>query len=155
MKYSPTTRMVSRAAICLLAGALVTPTAAVAQEAPSPEEEIADESAEATTTSTVVDLGRIDLEFVQLTRNQTLQVALEVRLLLDSATNKQTLADLEKWRHRLREQVLVAVRLTEAVEFLEPELQHLRKHILYRINRTLREPLVQDVLLADFTFKFE
>jgi hypothetical protein len=62
---------------------------------------------------------------------------------------------LEHWKHRLRDQVIIAVRTAQDIDFQEPDLVRLRRIILFRMRRLLKADVVQDILLSEFTFKME
>ena len=102
-----------------------------------------------------LDLGLLEIKNLEPTRNQTAKVSFEIHLSFPTGTDPQTIARLEHWQHRLREQVLVAVRGSELIDFVDPELVRLRKHILYRVNRVLQPLQAAEILLADFTYAAE
>ncbi len=99
-----------------------------------------------------LDLGTIELMNLEPTQARTAHMSFDMHLVFDSKTDLKTIKKLEHWQHRLREQVIIAVRATEIHDFLDPELARFRKQILYRINRMLKEPIVTDALFANFTF---
>jgi hypothetical protein len=57
---------------------------------------------------------------------------------------------LESNRHRIRDRAMVAARNCEPADFLDPQLVLFRRRLRTRINQALGQPLLQDVLLADF-----
>lgn len=99
-----------------------------------------------------LDLGTIQLMNVEPTQGRTAHMSFDLHLTFDPKTDPQVLQELDHWQHRLREQVIVAVRATEIHDFLDPELKRFRKQILYRVNRMLKAPIVTDALFANFTF---
>jgi flagellar basal body-associated protein FliL len=99
-----------------------------------------------------LDLGTIQLMNLEPTQGRTAHMSFDMHLVFDPKTDPKTIKELKKWQHRLREQVIVAVRATEIYDFLDPELTRFRKQILYRINRMLKDPIVTDALFANFTF---
>ncbi|TWU30318.1 hypothetical protein [Bythopirellula polymerisocia] len=146
----------SKLLLCLLSIALGTSTA-MGQEAPA-EDQGASASQEATTENVVqpkLDLGIIEIKNLEPTRNQTSKVTFEMHLTLPADTDPALVAALGHWQHRLREQVIVAIRVAELGDYLDPELVRLRKQILYRVNRLLKGTQAENVLLADFTFSTE
>ena len=102
-----------------------------------------------------LDLGVLEIKNLEPTRNQTAKVTFAIHLAFTPGTDPAVVAELEHWQHRLREQVIVAVRSSELTDFTDPELLRLRKHLLYRINRVLKPIQVEAVLLADFTYSSE
>jgi len=103
-------------------------------------------------TQMIMDLGHIEVENVEPIRNQTEKISVQIRLVLAESADEKVLASLEHWRHRLRDQVIIAIRSCNTSDFLEPELHRLRSQIQYRLKRTLKSRLVEDVLLADYSF---
>lgn len=101
------------------------------------------------------DLGTIEVINVEPTRGRTLRMAFNLHLTLDPHTSPKDVAALDGWHHRLREQVIIGVRATDIHDFIDPELTRFRKQMLYRINRLLTKPIVNDVLFANLTFHAE
>jgi hypothetical protein len=99
-----------------------------------------------------LNLGTIELQNLEPTQGRTAHMSFDLHLTFDPNTDPKFLKELEGWQHRLREQVIVAVRTTDIFDFLDPELKRFRKQILYRINRMLKDPVVTDALFANFTF---
>jgi hypothetical protein len=79
-------------------------------------------------------------------------MSFQIHLAFPKDTPSATIAALEHMQHRLREQVIVAVRTAELADLLDPQLHRFRKRILFRANRLLKEVQASDVLLANFTF---
>ncbi len=100
----------------------------------------------------MVDLGRFELRDLRPLSNVTVKLNFSLYLALVPQTDDQTAERLEKWQHRLRDQVLTATRKTEVKAFSEPDLRRLRRNILLRINRLLQRSLVEEVLVAEFSF---
>lgn len=102
-----------------------------------------------------LDLGVLEIKNLEPTRNQTSKVTFAMHLTFPPETDPAIVTALENWQHRLREQVIIAIRVAELGDYMDPQLLRLRKQILYRINRVLKGIQAQDVLLADFTFSTE
>ncbi len=119
-----------------------------AQEAP--ENKPADENLEEARAT--IDLGTFQVKDLRPTRNETIKVSFAIHLALHPSVGKSTVKQLERWQHRLRDQVLVVIRLSETKDFLEPNLAKFRRCISLRINRTLKAVLVSEALLTEFTF---
>jgi hypothetical protein len=98
------------------------------------------------------DLGTIEVVNVEPTRGRTSRMSFDLHLTFDPQTDPKEIKALDGWHHRLREQVIIGVRATEIFDFLDPDLKRFRKQMLYRINRLLGKPIVNDVLFANFTF---
>lgn len=129
---------------------LTTKTYASAQAEEAPQE--TKKSSSDIEVTLKLDLGTIQLMNLEPTQGRTAHMSFDMHLVFDPKTDPKTIKELEKWQHRLREQVIVAVRATEIYDFLDPELTRFRKQILYRINRMLKDPIVTDALFANFTF---
>jgi flagellar basal body-associated protein FliL len=100
----------------------------------------------------VMDLGYFQVKDYRPTRNETVKLAFQMHVALNEYANEHTVEQLEFWKHRLRNQVLIAVRLSYRKDFLEAGLQHFRHLVQLRINRLLKMDLIDEVLLTEFTF---
>ena len=139
--------------LCLFAG---NPTAVAAEAPPQgPDAVTTTEVATEKVVSPKLDLGLLEIKNLEPTRNQTSKVNFEMHLALPADTDPALVKALEHWQHRLREQVIVAIRVAELGDYLDPQLARLRKQILYRVNRTLKGTQAEDVLLANFMFSTE
>ena len=136
-------------AIALVGAALCSP--AMAQQA-AEGDEAAEQAAEAEAAHPTIELGTFQVKDHRPTRNETAKVSFTIFLAMDRSVDKLTLEQLEHWKHRLRDQVIVAARLSETTDYLEPGLTRFRRNILLRVNRVLKVPLVSEVLLTEYTF---
>lgn len=100
-----------------------------------------------------IDLGMFQVKDFRPTRNETAKVTFKIYLALDRTVDEQTVEALEYWKHRLRDQVIIAIRLSQTKDFLEPDLSRLRRFILVRTNRVLKASLVSEALLTEYSFK--
>jgi hypothetical protein len=116
------------------------------------EEAAVEEIVEGVEVTLKLDLGTIEVVNVEPTRGRTSRMSFDLHLTFYSDTDPKQIKALDGWHHRLREQVIVGVRATEVHDFIDPELKRFRKQMLYRINRLLGNPIVSDVLFANFTF---
>lgn len=140
------------AASCALGLLMGSPLAAQTESSESVAGETPPEESLQIHTVPKIDLGYFEIKNLEPTRNLTSKVAFGMHLTLRDDVSEQDLEAVQKWKNRLREQVLVAVRMAEIVDFLDPKLLRFRRSILYRVNRLLKPVKVEDVLLADFTF---
>lgn len=62
---------------------------------------------------------------------------------------------LEGRRHRVRDQVMTAVRLTETAALQEPSLARLKRRVLLRLRRTMPELKIDGLHFGAFTLLFE
>ena len=58
----------------------------------------------------------------------------------------------EQLEHRFREQVIVTIRSAEVTDFSEPGLGLIKRKILEKANRAYGKPLLQDIIIPDFSF---
>jgi hypothetical protein len=118
----------------------------------APKEAVVEEIVEGVEVTLKLDLGTIDVVNVEPTRGRTSKMSFDLHLTFDPHTDPKEIKTLDGWQHRLREQVIVGVRATEIHYFLDPDLKHFRKQMLYRINRLIGKPIANDALFANFTF---
>jgi hypothetical protein len=96
------------------------------------------------------DLGEFDLKNFRPTHNEIANIRFTLQLVFAPGTGDETFAQLEEWRHRLRDQAITAVRTAEPKDLAEPKLTKVQKLILLRLKRLpLREAPV-GVYLTDF-----
>lgn len=126
-----------------------------AQHAKQTTEESPGENTDAKQQRLTYDLGRFELEEIRPTRNETTRISFEAYFLMSAEVSKEELKDLENWKHRFRDQVITAVRTAQVKDFHEPQLERLRRIILFRVSRMMREALVEDILFSEFTFSME
>lgn len=58
---------------------------------------------------------------------------------------------VDEHEHKVRDQVITATRLTPLAEYDEADLAAFRRRILMRLRRMLRELIIDDVYVTDFT----
>jgi len=100
-----------------------------------------------------VDLGKFKIHDLRPTRNVTAKLTFSMHLAFSSTLSKQQVTRLEHWQHRLRDQVIIAIRTLEIKEFQDPDLSRLRRKILIRVNRLFRAKLAEEVLLTEYLFR--
>ena len=98
------------------------------------------------------DLGIFQISQFRPTRNETIIVLFEAHLVLSNDADETLEKTLEFWKHRLREQVVTSVRLSETKDFSEPELFRLRRVIQLRINRIIPVVWIEGVYMPRFVF---
>jgi flagellar basal body-associated protein FliL len=145
-------KLITRFAILMTCWMLVVSSALASSHGAAEAEPVEEEPIEGLEVTLKLDLGKIELQNLEPTQGRTAHMSFDLHLVFDPKTDPKKIKELEKWQHRLREQVIVGVRATEVYDFLDPELKRFRKQILYRINRMLKDPVVTDVLFANFTF---
>ena len=65
---------------------------------------------------------------------------------------KDFLKLMEENKHRFREQVLVTVRGAEITDLTDAGLGLMKRKLLDRANHTLGKPVLQTVVISDFSF---
>ena len=100
-----------------------------------------------------LDLGKFKIHDLRPTRNETAKVSFTMFLALSPTLTKQQVTQLERWQHRLRDQVIIAIRTLEVREFQEPDLSRLRRKILIRVNRLFQSKLAEEVLMTEYLFR--
>lgn len=125
------------------------PTAASAQGDAKAEEEAKEKEQQQ---RALFDLGQFRLRELRPTRNETAKITFALQLVLARDLDQRLLKQLEHWRHRLRDQVIIAIRTSERVDFLEPNLDKLQRRILLRVNRLLKKPYIEEVLFTEYVF---
>ena len=103
----------------------------------------------------VLDLGSFHLKELRPTRNETIKVVFSAHLVLKSELTEDDFEILQNYQHRLRDQVIVAVRIAHANDFREPDLQRLRRLIQIRIDQVLRSPVTENLLLSEYQFSID
>jgi len=134
--------------VLALAGVLATTGPAHAQEV-AKNETPAESAEEARAT---IDLGTFQVRDLRPARNETVKLSFAIHLALHPSVSQSTVEQLERWQHRLRDQVLIVIRLSATKDFLEPNLDKFRRSISLRVNRALKAILVSEALLTEFTF---
>ena len=125
-----------------------------AQQERQPEKGNTEES-ETANHNLAFDLGRFVIKEVHPTRNETTKVSFEAHFSMASVITEADLENLQYWKHRLRDQIIIAIRTAHPKDFQEPELVRLRRIILFRAQQLLKAPLVENILLSEFTFSTE
>jgi flagellar basal body-associated protein FliL len=98
-------------------------------------------------------LGNIHVRQLRPTCNETINVKFELHLRMPEAAPGPELENrLNRWTHRLHDQVITAVRNAETKDFTEPGLRRLQKMILLRINRLLKFSRVEEVYITRYEF---
>ncbi len=128
---------------------------AQAQQNKQSTQETPSEDVEAEQVRLTYDLGRFEIREVRPTRNETTKIDFEAYFAMSPEVSKQDFEKLKHWKHRFRDQVIIAVRTAQTKDFHEPQLLRLRRIILFRVGRMMREALVEDVLFSEFTFSME
>ena len=75
---------------------------------------------------------------------------------LSATVLEDDLDDFEEFRqthkNRLREQVIRIMRRAEITDLTDPDLALIKRRILEKSNRVLGKPLLQQIVIGDFSF---
>jgi flagellar FliL protein len=99
-----------------------------------------------------VDLGEFTVMAYQPASNSTLRIDFHLYGTISHEAHDEFLTLKEGNHARLREQVTVIVRSADIADLTDPGLGLIKRRILEKINRTLGKPLVQGVVISDFSF---
>ena len=99
-----------------------------------------------------VDLGEYCVTAFQSTSNTTLRIDFRLYGTVKGDNQKEFVKLMEENKHRFREQVLVTVRMRNVTDLTDAGLGLMKRKILERANRTLGKPLLQSVVVSDFSF---
>ncbi len=100
-----------------------------------------------------LDLGDFKINDLRPTRNETAKVTFSLHLAFSKDLTKAQVTQLARWKHRLRDQVITAIRITPTKDFQEPDLSRLRRKILIRVNRLFNTKIAEEVLLTEYLFR--
>jgi flagellar FliL protein len=131
---------------------------AIAAAAPKPaeaapvENETAGEGEAEGPAQTEVDLGEFSVTAFQPTSNSTLRIDFHLFGTIRASEDKEFTRLMEESKHRFREQVLMTVRSAEITDVADPSLGLIKRQLLDKTNRTLGKPLLQSVIISDFSF---
>ena len=96
------------------------------------------------------DLGEISVQEFRPTRNETTEVRFSIQMRLKPEVTAAQSAALEHWKHRLRDQAIIAARLASSADLAEPGLDRLQASILRRMKRILPTLAVERLYFTDF-----
>ena len=88
----------------------------------------------------------------QSTSNTTLRIDFHLFGTVKAESQKEFSKLMEENKHRFREQVLVTVRAADITELTDAGLGLMKRKILDRANHTLGKPLLETVVVSDFSF---
>ena len=99
-----------------------------------------------------VDLGQFSLTSFQPESNTTLRIDFHLwgTVLEDDVDDFDDLHSVHK--NRMREQVIMIVRRAVITDLTDPALALIKRRILEKSNRVLGKPLLQSIVVGDFSF---
>lgn len=125
---------------------------AKAETAPLPEDTKLFPAAEPGAPMVEVALGEFGVTSYQPLTNTTLRIDFQLYATVKAEDEEEFHPLFEKNKHRFREQVLVILRAAEMTDLTDAGLGLIKRRILEKTNRLLNEPLVQDVIVSEFSF---
>lgn len=99
-----------------------------------------------------VDLGQFTVTSVLPGSTTTLRIAFHLYGTVSGLDQDRFNARLKEAQHRLREQVILAIRGAEMSDLTEPGLGLLKRTILEKTNTTLGEHLLKAIVVSEFSF---
>jgi hypothetical protein len=142
---------VRRASALLLAiwGALAAPASSHAESQGAPASEAkAAESAERTD---LLDLGEFRIRGCRTTDQEIVDIRFRVHLILSTQANAADFHQLEGWKNRLRDQVIIAVRSAAAEDYADPALRRIQRLMLFRVKRLATGVGIIGLYITDFS----
>jgi hypothetical protein len=102
-----------------------------------------------------VDLGNFSVRNYRAGPAQRQRVAFTLHAAVRNENFKQFEQLFEHRKNKVRDQVIVAIRLVPTEDYDDPELKKLRRRILLRLRRTLPELKFDDLFVSDFDLSVE
>ncbi|HMO86918.1 MAG TPA: hypothetical protein PKC18_18580 [Lacipirellulaceae bacterium] len=109
-----------------------------------------DHAAAAPTRTDILDLGEFRIRSSRSTDREIADAKFTLHLVLSTSATAEDVQRLLQWRHRLRDQVIIAVRSAAPADYLDPQLKRLHRLILFRVKRLAASNMVIGVYLTDF-----
>lgn len=128
------------------------PGVARAEEAPKGDGE---EGENVATRPVGFDLGRYAIKDLRGAEGRTTRLSFQLHTSVAGDQAEQFRELLKTRKQRVRDQVILASRLTEPTDFSEPNLQRFRRRITIRLRRAVPGLKVDDVYLSDFRYLIE
>jgi hypothetical protein len=101
----------------------------------------------------VLNLGQFRVRGCRSTDKEIIDIQFGLWLVLSTNTTEADFHELETWKNRLRDQVIIAVRGATPEDFMEPELRRLERMMMFRIKRMPIGPQIIGAYLIDFTLE--
>jgi hypothetical protein len=101
----------------------------------------------------VLNLGQFRVRGCRSSDKEIIDIQFGLWLVLSTDTTEADFHELENWRNRLRDQVIIAVRGAAPEDFLEPSLRRLERMMMFRIKRLPIGPQIIGAYLMDFTLE--
>jgi hypothetical protein len=133
-------------AIC---GALAAPAPSRAESHGAPAGE--DAAAESAVRTDLLDLGDFRIRGCRTTDQEIVDIRFHVHLILSTQANAADHHQLEVWKNRLRDQVIIAVRSATAEDHADPALHRIQRLMLFRVKRLATGVGIIGLYITDFS----
>lgn len=152
MKHKLANLLVRMAARLLLFTIAVAPAVVVRAAEHAAEGKGAAEGESAVVERTdLLDLGAFRLRSSQITDREVVDVQFGLTLVLTADLKSSDFHELERWKNRLRDQAIIAMRTAEAPDYADPQLWRIQRLIMFRIRRMPVADWILGVYVTDFS----
>lgn len=114
------------------------------------EEEVVEPEVEVETIG--IELGDFHYRDVRSSEGVKLRISFTLFAEIKQEDEKQFMQIYENSLKRIRDQVIIAIRLSETHDFQEPSLAKLKRRMKIRLHRVLPHLEIEDLMLRDFTY---
>ncbi len=99
-----------------------------------------------------VSLGEFSISELRAVEGAKLRIHFHLYAGVDADEAESLRKQVEEHQHRIRNEVLIAIRLCEQHEFQEPGLDRVRRRVLARLNRSLPDLPIDRLLVGEFEY---
>jgi hypothetical protein len=97
-----------------------------------------------------IDLGSFDLGNFRPTHNEIASLRFSIQIVLPPGTTDATVHEFDRWKHRLRDQAITAMRSAGPDDLSDPKLARVHRLIYMRLKRVPTPEPISGVYLTDF-----
>lgn len=138
----------ARCILCLAACLLATPPTRGAEAA-------SDEPQDTPRPIKTVQIGRFYIRDLRATEDAKVRLSFTLHAKIDPEHTHFAMKFVEGHKHRLRNEVLTAVRTCEQNDFQEPGLNRFRRRIHARLHRAVPQLPIELLLIGEYEYLFE
>jgi flagellar basal body-associated protein FliL len=99
-----------------------------------------------------VSLGQYLISDLRAVEGAKLRVSFELYLDADDEHSHELRELVSAYKHRIRSEVITAIRTCEQAEFEEPDLDRMRSRIIVRLKRALPELPIEKLFVGAFQY---
>ena len=99
----------------------------------------------------LLNLDKFRIRGCRTMDKEVIDLQFGIWLVLSTKTTETGFRELQSWKHRLRDQVIIAARGAAPADFSDPELRRLQRMILFRVKRLPIGEHVIGVYVTDFS----